>query len=56
MSKETYPQTKAKFIENVKLNGGTGQVEGTSRAKKNNVLWHMAFQNSVTDEILEAYT
>ena len=49
-------QTKAKSIENVKLNDETGQVKGAFRKKKSNVVWHMAFHNSVTDEILEACT
>ena len=40
------PKTKAKCIENLKLNEKTGPVKGTTRKKKNNVLWHMAFQNS----------
>ena len=54
--KVNYAKPKAACIENVKLNGETGQVKGTSRKKKNNALWHMAFQNNVTDEILEACT
>ena len=37
------PQTKAKWVENVKFNEETGPVKGTSWKRKNNVLWHTVF-------------
>ena len=42
------PQTKAKCIENVKLNEETGPVKGKSRKKKNmfHGIWHMPVMKS----------